>query len=304
MKNILSLILIFFCFSVYAEKKLTIVIDPGHGGTDPGNLNSDTCFKQEKDLNLSMALMFGEYIDMYLGHEVEIIYTRKTDTFIELVDRIKIANDINADYFISIHCNSATKPDVFGTETHIHNLNSKKSSELARIIEDQFQYRAGRHSRGVKLKTDRLYNLLVLKDSKMPAILVETGFMTNTEEEKYLNSERGQDLIASALFRSFRNFVKKNHSIEMRTPPEAVEVEEKKPVWKIQIMASTGPVGLENPDFKYLNKEIEEVKIENPNSPYNYKYYVGSFEDRRDAKQALKEVRESVFKDAYLVKFE
>ena len=130
-----------------------------------------------------MALQFGEYVDMFLGHEIEIIYTRKTDTFIELVDRIKIANDLNANYFISIHCNSSPKPGVFGTETHVHNLNSKKSLELAHEIENQFKNRADRLSRGVKLKTDRGINFIVLKDSKMPAVLIETGFMTNKEEE-------------------------------------------------------------------------------------------------------------------------
>jgi N-acetylmuramoyl-L-alanine amidase len=304
MKKLLTLLLIIISVSIgFSQKKITLVVDAGHGGTDPGNLRSDTGLKQEKDLNLSMALQFGEYVEMYLGHEVEIIYTRKTDTFIELDDRIKIANDINANYFISIHCNSSTKPEVFGTETHIHNLNTKKSSELANMVESQFKDKAGRNSRGVKLKTDRRYNLQVLKDSKMPAILVETGFMTNKEEEVYLNSEKGQDLIVSAIFRSFRNFVKKNHDISMRTPMEEAPIEEK-PVWKIQIMASTGPIGLSNPDFTSLNKAIEEVKLENPTTPCNYKYYIGSYKDKKDAKQTLKEVRQSAFSDAFLVKFD
>lgn len=304
MKKLLTLCLIISFSFGFSQKKITLVIDAGHGGTDPGNLRSDTSLKQEKDLNLSMALQFGEYVEMYLGHEVEIIYTRKTDTFIELTDRIKVANDINADYFISIHCNSSTKPAVFGTETHIHNLNTKKSSELANMVEDQLKNRAGRHSRGVKLKTDRRYNLQVLKDSKMPAILVETGFMTNEEEEIYLNSQKGQDLIVSAIFRSFRNFVKKNHDISMKTPLEELSIEENAPVWKIQIMASTGPVGLSNPDFISLSKVIEEVKLENPKTPFNYKYYVGNYKDKKDAKVSLKEVKQSIFSDAFIVKFD
>ena len=304
MKKLLTLLSIISVSIGFSQNKIILVIDAGHGGTDPGNLRSDTGLKQEKDLNLSMALQFGEYVEMYLGHEVEIIYTRKTDTFIELNDRIKIANDIKANYFISIHCNSSTKPEVFGTETHIHNLNTKKSSELANMVESQFKNRAGRNSRGVKLKTDRRFNLQVLKDSKMPAILVETGFMTNKQEERYLNSEKGQDLIASAIFRSFRNFVKKNHNISMRTPEKMDTLSEINPVWKIQIMASTGPVGLSNPDFTSLNKIIEEVKLENPKTPFNYKYYVGIYKEKKNAKQGLKEVRQSVFSDAFLVKFE
>ena len=69
-------------------------------------------------------------------------------------------------------------------------------------------------------------------------------------------------------------------------------------------MASTGPVGLSNPDFISLNKTIEEVKIENPTTPFNYKYYVGIYKEKKDAKQSLKEVRQSAFGDAFLVKFD
>ena len=90
----------------------------------------------------------------------------------------------------------------------------------------------------------------------------------------------------------------------MRKPGESAPAKKEGPVWKIQIMASTGPVSLENPDFKSIGKPIEEVKITNSTSPFNYKYYVGSYSDKREAKKLLKEIRESAFKDAYLVKFE
>ncbi len=304
MKRIVLLLSILLSFSAIAQDKITLVIDPGHGGTDPGNLRSKTEYKQEKDLNLSIAKKFGEYVDAYLGHKIEIKYTRETDTFISVPERVQIANRLNADYFISIHCNSSENSEVYGTETHVHNLNSKVSLELARMIEGQFSTRAGRHSRGVKLKTDRLYNLMVLRDSKMPAILVESGFMTNPDEEVYLNSDRGQDLIASAVFRSFRDLMKKKHGIEMRTPPVEGEEKPEVPVWKIQIMASTGPVALDNPDFKATEQSIEELKIENPTSPFNYKYYIGAYEDKKEAKEMLKKIKEGTFKDSFLVKFD
>lgn len=303
MKIIILFLFVLLSIAASSQKKITLVIDPGHGGNDPGNLNKTENYKQEKDLNLSIAKQFGDYVDTYLGHEVNIIYTRTTDTFIALEDRVGLANKLNANYFISIHCNSSPKSEVFGTETHVHNTESTTSLELAHIVEKQFSTRAGRNSRGVKLKTDRLYNLMVLRDSKMPAILIETGFMTNETEEAYLNSNRGQDLIASAIFRSFRDYVKVKHDIAMRTPDEQIE-EEQIPTWKIQIMASTGPVALNNPDFNTINADIEEVKIENPTNPFNYKYYVGKFQDKKDAKDLLKEVKEGVFKDAFLVKFD
>jgi N-acetylmuramoyl-L-alanine amidase len=303
------LILYLFAFSsitFFAQevKKLVIVIDAGHGGSDPGNLNQTKGMKVEKDLNLLIALKLGNYITQYLGHKVEVIYTRKTDVFIHVRDRVIIGNNANAAYFISIHCNSAINPNVFGTETHIHNIQSKVSRELGLEIEKQFKTRAGRNSRGLKLRPDRIRNLMVLKDSKMPAVLVESGFMTNKAEEAYLNSDRGQDLIASAVFRGFRDYVKKKHKIEMSKPGESKPAEKEGPVWKVQIMASTGPVSLENPDFKQIGKPIEEVKITNSTSTFNYKYYVGSFSSKRDAKNLLKEIKKTRFTDAYLVKFE
>jgi len=304
MKFILILLFSFFTlFSFGQDNRMIVVIDPGHGGKDPGNLNVTKGMKVEKELNLLIAKKLGNYIDQYLGHKIKVVYTRTTDVFIPLEERVAKANKMNAAYFISIHCNASDNPAVYGTETHIHNIKSKTSRELGLQIEKQFKTRAGRNSRGLKLKTDRTFNLLVLKDSKMPAILVETGFMTNKAEEAYLNSERGQDLIASAIFRGFRDYVKLKHGITMRTPGNNV-ADKKGPVYKIQIMASTGPVSLNNPDFKKIGKPIEEVKITNSTSPFNYKYYVGAFSDKREAKKMLKQIHETSFKDAFLVRFD
>lgn len=306
--------------SVNAQQQYKVVIDAGHGGKDPGNLNSKSDFLQEKDLNLLIAQKLGGYIETYLGHKVEVIYTRTTDTFIELNDRIKIANNSKADYFISVHCNSSPREASIGTETHINDLNSKASLKLAHEIEKQFSTRAGRISRGVKMKRDRLYNLMVLQYTNMPSVLVETGFMTNPREEAYLNTERGQDITASAVFRAFRDYVTKKYKFEQREKqPEELAKDTKKdstdtepvkvdvpqgPVYRIQIFASTGPVSTENPDFKQLNSPTTEFKIEANNIIW-YKYYVGLFESKKDAKKALKEVKKTeAFKDAFMVKFE
>lgn len=296
-------LLIFTGYCSDSGKKMIVVIDAGHGGEDPGNLHQTKGFEDEKDLNLAMAMKLGGYIDMFLGHKIEVVYTRTEDVFVSLEDRVKIANDLNADYFISVHCNAAENKATRGTETHIHLVESLASSKIANKIEDQFKNRAARESRGVKLKNDRLYNLYVLKETKMPAVLVETGFMTNVDEEAYLNSDYGQDLLMSAVFRAFRDYVKEAHGIEMQTPNEKDE-DEHQPVWKIQVMASTGPVALDNPDFKSIDAPIEELVIENPNSAFNYKYYVGAFVDKKEAKAKMKEIKDGVFKDAFLVKFE
>jgi len=306
MKRTLSLIFILISMASFAmeDGKLVLLIDAGHGGKDPGNLHQTDGLKDEKDLNLEMALKFGSYIDEYLGHKVKIIYTRTTDVFVSLTERAEMANNSNVDYFISIHCNASENPSVQGTETHIHTTTSLTSSKLGHAVQAQFRDRAGRHSRGVKMKSDRQGNLQVLKDTKMPAILIETGFMTNPVEEAYLNSVKGQDLIASAVFRAFRDFIKAKHSIEMRVPNKPEEVAPNQPVYKVQIMASTGPVSLNNPQFLSLDLPVEELQIQNPSSTFTYKYYVGSFNSKKEAKEMLKKVKDGVFKDAFLVKFD
>ena len=109
----LALVLIVFCFSSFnthkddpKRKVRTIVIDPGHGGKDPG-CNGVTC--KEKEVSLAVALKLGKLIEEHIK-DVKVIFTRKTDVFVELEDRARIANDNNADLFISIHCNAAGKP--------------------------------------------------------------------------------------------------------------------------------------------------------------------------------------------------
>ena len=154
MKFLLIFIITTLSFSTIAQNsdKMIVVIDPGHGGKDPGKLNGSKKMKQEKELNLLISMKLGNYIDQYLGHKIEVVYTRTKDSFISLEDRVRKANNLNASYFISIHCNSSVKPDVHGTETHLHNNKNKVSRELALEVEKQFKTRAGRHSRGVKQK--------------------------------------------------------------------------------------------------------------------------------------------------------
>ena len=112
-KLLLTQVLVFLCFSSFNNHKddpkrkvRTIVIDPGHGGKDPG-CNGVTC--KEKEVALAVSLKLGKLIEENIK-DVKVIFTRKTDVFVELEDRAKIANDNNADLFISIHCNAAGKP--------------------------------------------------------------------------------------------------------------------------------------------------------------------------------------------------
>ncbi len=216
-----------------------IVIDAGHGGHDPGNLGYKRRAK-EKDVVLAIAKKLGAYIEKGLPG-VEVIYTRNSDTFVELEERGRIANRAEADLFVSIHADAfkssrvrgasvfflglnrsdkslevmKEENQVYGTHGVLENLTEEDlivyelahsgniaiSERIAYMIEDQLKNRAKRKSRGV-----RQMGLVVLYQSTMPAILVETGFLTNPAEMRYLTSDRGQSYIASAIYRAIKQY--------------------------------------------------------------------------------------------------
>jgi len=174
--RIIALIFFAFClFSVnYWEqtKQVVVVIDPGNGGNDPGHLPNNTNLLAEKDLNLRISQYLGGYIEKYLEN-VKVVYTRTDDSYPSLDERVDKANNINADYFISIHCNGNEKSSVHGTETHVHTMDLKKSVSLAKSIETQFSKQAGRKSLGVKDQTDLQHSLQDLKLTNMTSVLVD-----------------------------------------------------------------------------------------------------------------------------------
>ncbi len=216
-----------------------IVIDPGHGGKDPG---AQAHGVQEKDIVLEIAHKLGDYIENRLG--VEVVYTRTDDRFIELEKRGEMANQAGAKLFISLHANASRSAAARGTETYFlgrHKSEAARkvmerensviryednpgkyddydeealvsqtltqstylefSQELASQIQSQFEERVKRKSRGVHQA-----GFYVLWSASMPSILVELGFLTNPNEVRYLKSDRGQTYLASALFRAVRNY--------------------------------------------------------------------------------------------------
>lgn len=230
--------------SMPEKKEWVVVIDPGHGGKDPGAIGSKS---KEKNINLDVALRTGKYIKEFI-RDVKVIYTRDDDTFIGLAERADVANRNKADIFISIHSNAINDKKFTGAETYVlgqsmddanlqvamkensvitfeqdyqtkyegydpnsvesfiifslmQNTYLKQSTEFATMIQGQFRDRAGRKDRGVKQA-----GFVVLWRTTMPSVLIELGFITNPEEEKYLNSESGRDYLASAIFRAFRDY--------------------------------------------------------------------------------------------------
>jgi N-acetylmuramoyl-L-alanine amidase len=303
MKKFIAFILLLSgVFSGFAKSNVTILIDPGHGGKDPGHLPLKDTLMREKDIALEIALKVGNYLTYNLSN-VKVMYTRKTDIYPTLDQRVAMANDNNVDYMLSIHVNGSTNPNVSGTETHIHNFDAKTSYKWARLIEKQFKTRAGRKSRGVKTAADIGHSIQVLKHTKMPTVLVECGFITNTAEGNYLNSVYGQEIIASAIFRATREFVKSKHPDIDFNPPQDVTNQPDQPHYKVQIMASIDQLAIDIPEFKKLDYKVERVFVES-SSMYKYKYYVGPFTDKKDAKKAQKSVQSNGFSDAFIVYFE
>lgn len=231
-----------------AYRVKTIVIDAGHGGHDGSTRGK---FSKEKDVALAVALKLGKAIEKELK-DVKVLYTRDADVFVNLYERIGVANDNKADLFISIHCNSmpitkrGQNTSVSGTETFVsgfHRLGEQdvairenasllleenyqenyngfdpkdpesyiifklmkreyrdQSIRFASLIQDEFAS-SGRVDRGVKEQ-----GLAVLATAGMPAVLTEIGFISNTEEEKYMNSASGQAEIVNNLLNAIKKY--------------------------------------------------------------------------------------------------
>lgn len=217
-----------------------VVLDPGHGGHDPGSIGYRGV--EEKGIVLDIAKKVGSYIKEYMPG-VKVVYTRKEDKFVALEERGSIANRHEGDLFVSIHCNSHTTRQPNGVELYFLGLERSQSAlevmkrenqvvrpnndteqkelsqeellvyelansgyiatseQIAGMMEYQLDERAQRRSRGVKQA-----RFVVLYHASMPAVLVETGFISNPSEARYLTSDRGQAYTASAIFRAIRNY--------------------------------------------------------------------------------------------------
>lgn len=143
-KSYLSVLMLFSVLTVFGQgktNKFVVVLDAGHGGKDPGNSYHGFV---EKEIALKTTLKVGEMLER--EKDFEVVYTRKNDTFVELVNRPKVANKINANLFVSIHCNSVTNQTPSGTETFVMgmdrsdmNLEVAKSENSVILLEDNYK---------------------------------------------------------------------------------------------------------------------------------------------------------------------
>ncbi len=346
-----------------------VVIDAGHGGHDPGTVGKRS---KEKDIALSVSLLLGKMIrDQY--PDVDVVYTRTTDIFVELYRRAKIANESKADLFISVHCNGTRNTSAMGTETWVMGLHKSQenlevakkenasilmedsynqydgfdpnspeanivfslfqnvyldqSLDIATRVQHQFGKKLGLIDRGVKQA-----GFWVLYKTTMPGILVETGFLSNPEDEAYLVSEKGQKEVATAIFNAFGEY---KQSVEgvisgngektgVKEPPLAVDKhqpdtgtgnrkvsEPAKPqentfgsnadneqlVYKVQIVSSEKEMLPGDPRFRGV-RDVSHYRHQGA-----YRYTVGNFRRLQDAVVLQAEMQKKGFRDAFVVAF-
>tara|TARA_B100000768_G_scaffold48367_1_gene47167 strand:+ start:1549 stop:2796 length:1248 start_codon:yes stop_codon:yes gene_type:complete len=343
-----------------------VVIDAGHGGKDSGNLGTQTKKKTEKDISLDVALQLGQFIkDNH--QDVQVIYTRSTDKFLELRERVSIANKAQADLFISVHCNAAS-PAAFGTETFVMGMHKSEASlqtairenqsiflednyeenykgfdpkdpdtyiklsmrqnvflnqslNLSKKIQDQFRDRVKRRDRGVKQA-----GYYVISYTTMPSCLVELGFLTNKEEENFLHSTNGQDYMASALYRAFREYKSEIEGVNLsqeivkskaKIPTIKTVLENSKETkkekkkkkkntsegevtglnYRIQLSTSRQPVEIKPENFKGLTEVDEYI------SNGLYKYTTGISYNYKTARVLQAEIRDLGYEGAFIIAF-
>lgn len=185
------------------EKKLIVVVDPGHGGTDSGAIGAHGM--KEKTIVLGIAKKMARWSTFLFDTQVEVYLTRYTDTLIALSDRTRLARSLKAEVFISLHYNQAENPRAKGIEVYLSDregIYKKQSLALATAIEKQLVAQIGFKSRGVKFA-----NFQVLRETRDDclAVLVELGFVSNSEEMEHLSKDANYNAIALALLQSLMN---------------------------------------------------------------------------------------------------
>ncbi|SEU04990.1 N-acetylmuramoyl-L-alanine amidase [Salinibacillus kushneri] len=175
---------------------LKVVIDPGHGGKDVGAKGASGQY--EKDFTLSVSKKVEKLLEQ--ESEIQVFMTRKDDSFISQESRYrpKYANNLNADLFISIHGNTFSNPNVSGTETFYYHNHSRI---FAQIMQKNVVQATGFSNRGIKKE-----NLFVVKDTKMPAALIEVGYLTNPQDESKMWTDDFHDRVAASIVEGIKEY--------------------------------------------------------------------------------------------------
>ena len=325
-----------YLFSLHSQEiknlnNFTVVIDPGHGGKDPGAVSNGF---YEKIIALNTSIKLGQLLQ---NNGINVIYTRNKDKFVNLLERANIANKSDAQLFISIHCNSHSS-QAYGAETFVLGLHAnqrnfevaKKENSViffeddyesayagfdpnnpesvigltlmqeeyldqsiiaASYIQNGFVNRLNRKNRNIKQA-----GFIVLKYTYMPSVLIELGFLSNRKEGAYLNSSKGQSEMAEAISNAVINY--KNEFFNNLTTLSPSENNNEIIYYRIQIAASNKLLELKPFNFNGLKSVdvVKEGKI--------YKYLYGRHKTLEGANESLKTARISGFNSSFVVRFQ
>jgi N-acetylmuramoyl-L-alanine amidase len=340
------------------KQEMIVVIDPGHGGP---SLGARGLFLLEKEVVLKVSKKLGTLI-AHSHPDVELVYTRTSDTIITLEDRGALANKVGADLFISIHANSNPNKAPYGTETYVmgldktdknmdvavyenaaiiyedsyetqyegydpsspesvimfsfmQNVHMEQSLTFASYVEAEFVRHAKRKSRGVKQGP-----FLVLWKTTMPSVLIEIGFLSNAEEEKYIASDEGQNEIAESILNALSKYkaqwekmqlttrgvqVADNNTVSTRSNTEKSKSKpasehSKRPqrdrvTYHVQILSISKRLRDNSPEFRGLSN-VSCYQAGNV-----YRYYMGNANSAKELAPLLRAAR-TKFRDAFIMK--
>lgn len=347
LRAIILPVFIFFCGQGFAQSTAlahgikTVVIDPGHGGKDPGCHGKHS---NEKTIALNIGLKLGSFIEENYP-DINVVYTRKTDVFVELNERAAIANRNNADLFICIHVNSGPEA-AYGAETYVLGLHRTEAQQKVAerenasiLLEDnqganyekltpdmiiaqqlqlsvfldhsinfatklQNQFKSiGRSDRGV-----RQAGFLVLYKTTMPSVLIETGFLTNPKEEDFLSNKESQNLMASSIFKAFQEFKAEYEGADLSVNSTINGIDttlfglEEKEITKKDVVFRVQIETSATP-IDLTHERFQNMPIWTYESGGLYKYTVGLFKEIDPANKLKKELRNKGFEHAFVVAF-
>jgi len=318
----------------------TVVIDAGHGGKDPGCHGHKNT--REKDVTLAIALKLGQFIEKKYP-EINLIYTRKTDVFVELNERAQIANRNKADLFICIHANAGGEA-AYGVETYVLGLHRTEAQrkiaerensaiqleddgankykdfdlsvdaiiarqlQLSVFLDHSIAFAAEVQSEMVKLgrknRGVKQAGFLVLYKTTMPSVLIETGFLSNHKEELFLRDTSNQTLMAQSFFTAFESYKTYYEQGIVSTSTESTT----------DYGVDENEIGEDEVTFR-VQIVTDEHKLELTDEKFKnidvwmyennglYKYTTGAFKTFDDANGLKKIMREKGFKHAFVVAF-
>lgn len=331
-KYYLLVTLIVLCTFSLSSQDFIVVVDAGHGGKDFGTNHYGVV---EKKVNLAVAKLLKDKI-VNESSGISVVLTRDKDVFVELRDRAKISNDIDADLFLSIHCDAIgakkLRATTYGSTTQVMNIKQmknlnflseedrlerldamEKSIKMSDYVLEELETVAHRKILGTKQNPR---DLAVIRETKAPSLIVELDYITYRESGKYLNSEKGQEELATALFNAvvrYRDYLVQLEGME-KTEDESIyisQVTKQKPdkdekaqtvdenttSFYIQFLCSGSQLNENSKSLKKIKGYDYTYYIDGG----QYKYIQGSYPTLNEAENKLKEIKQ-IFPDAFIIK--